>query len=95
MLALPHLANCGRAGGHQKKGIKEEKHFEAPLFRGGPAAPAAHRWARRAGGLKEEYEKRRNAKQVNSAASGKLRHFYFLIVGPAVQKIVYGNKSIG
>ena len=44
---------------------------------------------------KEEYEKRRNAKQVNSAASGKLRHFYFLIAGPAVQKIVYGDKSIG
>ena len=46
------------------------------------------------GGLKEEHEKRRNAKQVNSAASGKLRHFYFLIAGPAVQKIFYGNKCL-
>ena len=36
------------------------------------------------GGLKEEYEKRRNAKQVNSAASGKLDAFYISLVYHAV-----------
>ena len=63
--ALPHLANCGRAGGHQKKGKKEEKHWNAPQCQGGPAGPAAHGQARRAGGLKEEHGKRRNAKLIN------------------------------
>lgn len=92
--ALPHLANCGRAGGHQKKGKKEEKHWNAPQCQGGPAGPAAHGQARRAGGLKEEHGKRRNAKQGRRAALGKLRQFYFLVIRPAVQKIVYGDKCL-
>ena len=45
------------------KGKKEEKHWNAPQCQGGPAGPAAHGQARRAGGLKEEHGKRRNAKQ--------------------------------
>lgn len=52
--ALPHLANCGRAGGHQKKGKKEEKHWNAPQCQGGPAVPAAHGWARRAGAIQKK-----------------------------------------
>ena len=82
--ALPHLANCGRAGGHQKKGKKEEKHWNAPQCQGGPAVPAAHGQARRAGGLKEEHEKRRNAKQRRRAALGKLGAFYISLVYHAV-----------
>lgn len=52
--ALPHLANCGRAGGHQKKGKKEEKHWNAPQCQGGPAVPAAHGQARRAGAIQKK-----------------------------------------
>ena len=47
--ALPHLANRGREGGHQEKGKKEEKHWNVPQCQGGPAGPAAHGQARRAG----------------------------------------------
>ena len=72
--ALPHLANCGRAGGHQKKGKKEEKHWNAPQCQGGPAGPAAHGQARRAGGLKKSTKK--EEMQNKGAALGKLGAFY-------------------
>lgn len=92
--ALPHLANCGRAGSHQKKGKKEEKHWNAPQCQGGPAGPAAHGQVRRAGGLKEEHGKRRNAKQGRRAALGRLRQFYFMIIWHTVQKVIYRNKRL-
>ena len=35
-----------------------------------------------------------NAQHPNRAALGKLRQFYFLVIRPAVQKIVYGDKCL-
>lgn len=36
----------------------------------------------------------KSAQHPNRAALGKLRQFYFLVIRPAVQKIVYGDKCL-
>lgn len=89
--ALPHLANCGRAGGHQKKGKKEEKHWNAPQCQGGPAVPAAHGQARRAGGYTEKssYNGGISAQRMENMV------FNFNILGPGIPISLLWNQTHG